>query len=460
MRIIYFDIDSLRPDHLGCYGYARPTSPNIDAVAARGMRFDRFYCSDSPCQPSRCALATGRFGIHNGIVTHGQRHNHLNIEQTDYFGPRGDNQLLQIALRQAGVETYLFSTFPVRHCATWFGLGWSGCFTPSLKTGQEMAHEVNAVVLPWLRHNAGRDNFFCHINYWDPHRVYTKNLVDWSRRLEEYPVTLDWPDEATIARMAQLRGSFTAASQHLGGPSPTPLMPDTIETRADFEKTIRGYDTEIHYTDHHVGQVLEELDRQGVLDETAIIISADHGDAFGEHGIYTDHVCAHEPVHRIPLIVHWPGVTSPRSRCDSMLYHVDLSATLLELAGGKIPARYDGRSFASHLRNGGRGDFDRDHLVWGHGLYTLQRAVRTRDHLFLRTYWPHNYEHFPSRLLYDMTADPHMTRDLVDDRPDLADGMDALLADWTREQLDRPGAIADPMQRVLADRRAAAGCTG
>ena len=71
MRILYVDIDTLRPDHLGCYGYSRNTSPNIDAIAREAVRFTDYYCSDAPCLPSRAALMTGRFGIHTGCVGHG-----------------------------------------------------------------------------------------------------------------------------------------------------------------------------------------------------------------------------------------------------------------------------------------------------------------------------------------------------------------------------------------------------
>ena len=69
MRFLYLDIDTLRPDHLGCYGYHRSTSPNIDALAARSAVFENVHASDVPCLPSRTALLTGRFGIHNGVVT-------------------------------------------------------------------------------------------------------------------------------------------------------------------------------------------------------------------------------------------------------------------------------------------------------------------------------------------------------------------------------------------------------
>ena len=71
MRILYLDIDTLRPDHMSCYGYPRLTTPNLDRIAKEGVRFDRFYCSDAPCLPSRAALVSGMFGIHNGAVGHG-----------------------------------------------------------------------------------------------------------------------------------------------------------------------------------------------------------------------------------------------------------------------------------------------------------------------------------------------------------------------------------------------------
>src|SRR5216110_2719340 len=71
MRILYIDIDSQRPDHLGCYGYHRDTSPNIDRIAAKGVRFENVCASDAPCLPSRTALFSGRFGIHTGVINHG-----------------------------------------------------------------------------------------------------------------------------------------------------------------------------------------------------------------------------------------------------------------------------------------------------------------------------------------------------------------------------------------------------
>ena len=449
MRIIYFDIDSLRPDHLGCYGYDRPTSPAIDAVAAEGMRFDRYYCSDSPCMPSRHAMMSGRFGINNGVVTHGGPASKLHVQERLYGGVQPENQFLQRRIRENGIDTVAFSNFAWRHCASWFSLGWAEFHSPNLKSGNETAEEVNAPVLRWLQQNGSRDDYYLHINYWDPHRIYTVD-PSWTERFGNYPAPQTWPDEAAIEGHQGISGPFTATGQFKDHQSTTPLMPGAVRSRRDFEQMITGYDAEIAYTDHQIQQVLDELERQGVLDETAIIVSADHGDNFGEHGIYSDHVCADEAIHSIPLIVKWPGVTPSGSACDEMLYNVDLSATLCELTGGEAPEHYDGQSFAGLLSGGTGGG--RDHLVWGHGLYTLQRAVRTRQHLMVRTYDDYGYPFEPVEL-YDMDTDSHQTSNLRDARPDLVEYMDHLLAEWLQEQSAKPYSIPDPMQVVLRERR-------
>src|ERR1700722_15264431 len=102
MRILYIDIDSLRADHLGCYGYLRDTSPNIDALAKEAVRFNRYYCSDAPCLPSRTALYTGMFGIHSGVVGHGGTAADLRLNGRDRgFQDRVEAQALPSELQRA-----------------------------------------------------------------------------------------------------------------------------------------------------------------------------------------------------------------------------------------------------------------------------------------------------------------------------------------------------------------------
>ncbi|MHC4251955.1 MAG: sulfatase-like hydrolase/transferase, partial [Planctomycetota bacterium] len=106
MRILMLDLDTLRPDHLGCYGYHRDTSPNIDSVAARGVRFDNYYSSDAPCLPARAALVSGRLGIHNGAIGHGGTAADMFLDGAGrHFRSRLDKESLFSVFRAAGLHT-------------------------------------------------------------------------------------------------------------------------------------------------------------------------------------------------------------------------------------------------------------------------------------------------------------------------------------------------------------------
>lgn len=451
MRVLYIDIDSLRPDHLGCYGYDRPTSPNIDRLAAKGMRFDRFYCASSPCVPSRTAFVSGRFGIRNGVTSNHSRGAQFHMPGGDGGFNRAETMPLPRQLRALGMDTIAVSNFADRHATHYFMSGFGEFISPNLKRGKETAEEVNACALRWLNQNADRDNWYLHVNYWDVHRTYNMDQ-SWADRFKDSPVTQAWPDEAAIHdHFENVTGMFTASGQFKNNKSPLPLMPGKVSTREEFDHLVTGYDAAVAYVDHHIGQLLAALESQGILDETIVMISADHGDAFGEHGIYSDHVCADECIHRLPLIVHWPGAVQAGSVDDAMHYNVDLSATLVDIAGGEVPSGWDGQSFAGNLR--GQSSEGHDYLVWDTSLYTVQRAVRTRDHLYVRTYDNFGYESFDPVALYDMKNDRFQTTNIAKQQPELVNQCEKLMADWVAEQAAKGDAIPDPLFETLAERR-------
>jgi len=266
MRIIMFDIDCLRPDHLGCYGYNRPTSPNIDRVADQGVRFTQYHCASSPCLPSRTEWASGRFGVRNGVVSNVGAGSQFHIRERHYVGPEPDNDMLMRRLRTVGCDPVSFSNFADRHNAWHFMCGWSEFHTPNLKGGAGTAEEVHQPLMRWLRDNATREDYLLHVNYWDTHRCY-KMDESWADRLSDYPVTQPWPDEEAIREHQSITGPFTATGQFHDNKSPFPLMPGSVGSRQDFEHMITGYDASIAYVDHHLGIVMEELARQGVLDD-------------------------------------------------------------------------------------------------------------------------------------------------------------------------------------------------
>ena len=165
MRVIMFDIDTLRADHMGCYGYGRDTTPVMDSVAEEGVCFDRYYCPNAPCLPSRASLISGQYGIHNGIVGHGGTAADMRLQGesrgfTDLMSENG----LFMQFRRAGFHTVSFSTFAERHSAWWFNAGFHECFNVGNRGG-ESAEMVTPHVLDWLERNGEEDNWMLHVHY-------------------------------------------------------------------------------------------------------------------------------------------------------------------------------------------------------------------------------------------------------------------------------------------------------
>ncbi|MBO2465430.1 sulfatase family protein [Actinomadura violacea] len=453
MRIIYVDVDTLRADHTTPYGYHRPTTPNLQALADRSVVFDRYYCSDSPCLPSRTALTSGQFGITNGVIGHFGEAARFRLDAG--HGPDPDRPLLGQRLQQGGHYTAAVSVFAERHRAYHFLGNFRESVRATANTGDEEAPDVNRAAIEWIRRHAHEDDWYLHLTYWEPHTDYTQPQ-EWTDRMAASAPVGPWPDAETIkAHTEEVYGPRSALDLNytLLGPGRSPVphnMPDAITGRADYEHLINGFDGAIAYWDHHFGRLMAVLEELGIAEETAVIVSADHGEAFGEHGMYAEHGLATEPVQRVPLVFYWPGLTDDlpdeARRNDALLYNIDLAPTLCDLLGLSVPPGWQGESFAAAVR--GEPLESRPYLVLGHGAHTYQRAVRTRDHLYIRTYHPGSFR-AEWEQLFDVTADPHLTRDLLDDEPELTARMRSHLAEWWNEHAGRPGCLPDPMLTTL-----------
>lgn len=206
-----------------------------------------------------------------------------------------------------------------------------------------------------------------------------------------------------------------------------------------------GYDTGIRYADEHVGRVLNKLSDLGILDDTAVLISSDHGETLGELNVYCDHHLADEFTNRIPFIVRWPGLCA--GRVDAGLhYHIDVAATVLELLEFKVPSNWDGRSFAAALRE--QRDEGRDSLVLSQGAWTCQRSVRFDDYIFTRTLHD-GYHELPDEMLFDLASDPHEQTNLAADQPQVVARANQALDHWHADQMRDHATGTDPMATVL-----------
>jgi choline-sulfatase len=276
MRVIYIDIDSMRPEHFGAYGYHRNTTPNMDRIAEQGVRFSRAYCASSPCVPSRASFASGLFGIHHGCVTHWG-------PGCDFRYPSSDERPMFIRLlRKHGYKAVTFSSFADRHDAFWYMAGWNEVHQHTLKSGNEDADEVMAAALPWLEMNGKDGNFFPHLQVWDPHRNYTMP-AEYQEMFKDSPPPV-WPDEKALEGHQDNYALFSALNlfPHGINKSDSPTIPDKIRNVDDFKAFVDAYDGSVRFMDEQIGRLFEVLENLGVMEETAIIISADHGEAMGE----------------------------------------------------------------------------------------------------------------------------------------------------------------------------------
>ncbi|MDA8357433.1 MAG: sulfatase [Actinomycetota bacterium] len=464
MRILYVDVDTLRADHTGPYGYRRAITPNLDALAAEAAVLDRCYASDSPCAPSRAALTSGQFGITTGAIANFGPAADIRMFDRTRYGPTFGGHLYR-----NGIYTASISCFPERHMAYWFLGNFREWLKPSLSNGDdEDAAAVTDAAVDWLVRKGRADNWFLQVHFWDPHIPYVEP-TEWCRRAADAGDPPDWPDEEAIAAHAEIYGPHTALDLYEGDgswsvpppPSPNPAtMPDAIRTRDDAVQLINGYDGAIAYWDHHLGRLMDTLNALGIAEETAVIVASDHGECLGENGCYGDHPMANEPSHHVPMVIRWPGMTTSAVAADrrssGLVYHLDLAPTVCELLGIEVPAGWDGSSFAPVLR--GEPFAGRDHLVLSHGAYTYQRAVRTADHLYVRTLHPGCWRLEPEQL-YDIEADPHMTRDLLDagagptrehgqeaDAGALSTRLARLLEEWRQDHLTLRDPDPDPME--------------
>jgi choline-sulfatase len=456
MRILFIDIDTLRPDHLGCYGYHRPTSPNLDWIAAQGRCFDNCYVSDAPCLPSRAALWSGRTGFHNGVINHGGvAADPFHEGPTRQFRDRWEATGWIPQLRKAGLRTVSVSPFGERHSAWWWYAGWNEVYN-SGKGGLELADDITPLALDWIRRNARSDNWFLHVNYWDPHTPY-RTPLQYGNPFENDPLPA-WLTEEVRARCWEGFGPHSAREPHhdpknlAAAAQANPRMPAQIDSMPAVRRWIDGYDTGIWYADRHVGMLLDKLGAQGVLDDLVIMVSSDHGENQGELNVWGDHQTADHITSRVPLIIRWPGVVAPGSRDAALHYHFDWAATLIELLGGQVPPNWDGQPFTNTLRE--NQSAGRAALVLSQAAWSCMRSVRFtaegEDWICLRSYHD-GYKELEPLMLFNLTNDPHEQHDLSQARPELVQEAMALLAEWQHEQMLSATTDVDPMLTVLRE---------
>ncbi len=453
MRILYIDIDTLRPDHLGCYGYHRQTSPNIDALANAALRFNNVHASDTPCLPSRSALLTGQFGIRNGVVNHGGTDADPDLGGADRrFWSKLQVDSFPSRLKRAGLRTVSVSSFAQRHSAFHWYAGFDEAYNVG-KYGLETADEVYAIASDWLHRKGKEDNWFLHVHMWDPHTPYRAD-ASYGEPFAGDPIP-DWLTDEIRAQHWQGCGphscqestgfaNFPALTRQF--PRQPNQMPDMQAVRQMFD----GYDCGVLVADDYVGRLLNLVADLDIDNDLVIMFSSDHGETLGELNVYGDHHTADQFTTRIPMLLRWPGITDQAAGQvrDAFHYQIDFSATMLELLEQKIPSSWDGLSFAKELKE--NKDIGRDHLIVAQGAWTCQRAVRFDDWICIDTRHD-GYHLFDDVMLFDLASDPHETLNLALERADVTEQALGMLGTWHAEMMVHAARGRDPFNSVIAE---------
>ncbi|MCL2096945.1 MAG: sulfatase [Oscillospiraceae bacterium] len=463
MRVLYLDIDTLRPDHMGCYGYPRNTTPNIDEICGDGIRFEQFYCADAPCLPSRAGLISGMFGIRNGAVGHGGTAADRRLTGRNRgFADISDRDNFVNIFRKAGMKTVSISTFAERHSSYWYNAGFNETYNVG-QCGMESGEKVLPVALDWIDRNAKNDDWFLHVHLWDPHTPY-RAPESFGNPFGDEPLD-NWITQEVFDGHLKHVGphSINEINMYDDNENPGyPRHPGSAKDLAGLKKLFDGYDTGILYTDYLIGQIINRFKDMDIYDDMSIIISSDHGENMGELGIYAEHATADYPTCRIPLIIKWSGNEARKGETNDGLYcNIDLAPTLAELMNIK-PGRYwDGVSFADSIVNinnaKSTGEKNcRENLVLSQMAHVCQRSARFGDWLYIRTY--HDGFHlFDDEMLFNIKDDPYEQSDLKNKFPDICAKGAKIILDWHDDMMKKniatsmSSSTADPMWTVLQE---------
>ncbi|MGE5193949.1 MAG: sulfatase [Deltaproteobacteria bacterium] len=363
-NVLFLISDDLN-NFLGCYGDARARTPNIDRLAARGVRFDRAYCSFPLCGPSRNSLLTGLYPNSTGILANAQifrqtipsqismpqafrnagyfaarigKLYHYNVPRSIGTNGHDDPGSWELELNPAGVdrleeEPHIFTLTPGQFGGT---LSWYA----SPKSDPHHTDGLMAEDAEWVLERCAkrRDRpFFLAVGFFRPHTPYVSPkhpYFDWYPE-KAMPVVQGVKEDQADLPPAAL-GSYKKEQDKL-----------TDDLR---RQCVQAYYASISFMDAQVGRVLAALDRLGLADDTIVVFTSDHGYHMGEHGLWQK-MSLFEESARVPLLIAAPGVAAKGVAARSPVSQIDLFPTLAELCGVKAPANVQGQSLVPMLKD-------------------------------------------------------------------------------------------------------------
>jgi arylsulfatase A-like enzyme len=407
-------------------------TPNIDRLAAEGMRFDNFTCNISICSPSRASTLTGQYGHRNGVTGLGGAIN-------------DDSPQFPVQLQKAGYETFLVGKWHLSSQPKGFDKhmtvkGQGAYFNPSFKgsEGEWPKREgystdvYTDIAMDWLHSRDTEKPFLLCLHFKAPHHDYGH-----AERYDELLAGVDIPEPPTLyedirnsdsnikreflekTKFHMLHsggkggnkdpgGSYYA--RHLKDPAPNKMGehdPDDDEDkiRVAYQHMMHKYIRCLTGNDDNLKRVLDYLDNEEITDDTVVIYTSDQGYWLGQHGFYDKRLIL-ETSMRMPFLIRYPRLIAPGSVNDDLCINVDIGPTLLELAGADTPEAMQGRSMAPLLEGDTIDDW-RNAAFFSYYDVPNHYGVRTDRYTYAEV------ANYPAEL-YDRKKDPHQRTNVID----------------------------------------------
>lgn len=319
--ILVLVLDTVRADHSSTYGYGRETTPGLNRLAGEGVLFENAFSASSWTLPSHVSLLTGRFPHEHGVergVSYDGRFPTLSEELRN----RGYRTGAFSANREWFTRVYgfgrgflhfedFFDSAVDRVVRTVYGRRIEQTLMRAMGDedwpARKHAEDINRSLLSWLERDPQRP-FFAFVNYYDAHDPYL-------------------PPQPYRRRFSKVEQPGGVLNEAAGRPHPK-LSPEQLQGE------IEAYDGALAYIDDEIGKLLAEFKRRGLAQNLLLIVTSDHGEAFGEHGLYLHRNALYLELIRVPLIVRWPGHIPAGVRVAEPVSNVALPATVLELLHG------------------------------------------------------------------------------------------------------------------------------
>jgi arylsulfatase A-like enzyme len=398
--VVLVSIDTLRPDHLGCYGYHRDTSPAIDELRRDAVLFSEAFAPAPSTLPSHASLFSSLLPQHHGA-------------SMTRSVPLPETVLtLAEVLQAAGYRTAAFTGAGQLHSAFGFGQGFEVYHQPVA----DLAGAVDEATR-WLDGLSG-EPFFVFLHTYEVHHPYDPELALLEQFAPDYDGEL--PAEISVELLRRINDGELELSEQ------------------DLDLVVSAYDAEIREMDRSLGRLLEQLRARGLYEESMIVLTSDHGEEFGEHGWVGWHShTLYDELLRVPLIVKLPGGRSAGTTIEAPARLIDVAPTITEVAGAPIPPDFDGVDLLGErppsevpivaMIDHGSNDFE---------------ALRLR-----------HWKWFAGRL-FDLRTDPRELTDLAMAKPEVAAQLEARLRKLVGERQVPVAEAIEPDEETLEQLRA------